>query len=167
MRHKVHSHSFGRKLGPKKSLFKGLVISLVEHERISTTLAKAKELRRHVEKAITLGKDGTVHNRRVLLSKIGNPTAVDKIVTDLSVRFKTRPGGYTRIIKTIPRPGDKAKMAFIEFVDYKLDTAKTAETTVKGDKGAKAKARAATRTKQAKRKTLRKIQAASRRAARA
>lgn len=123
MRHRRVSNHFGRKPGAHKSLLRGLVESMVEHERIRTTLAKAKELRRHVEKAVTKGKDGTVHARRVLQSDYPNKNTVKKIVDDLSVRFKERPGGYTRIIKAGRRPGDNAEMALIEFVDYKLPEA--------------------------------------------
>ncbi len=153
MRHKQHSHSFGRRGGARKALIKGLVISLVEHGRISTTLAKAKELKRHVERAVTLGKKADMSSRRLLASRFGSEKAAATIVNDISPRFKTRPGGYTRIIKAGLRPGDMAPMALIEFVDYKLpEAAKGGETTVKGDAGAvkKAKARAEARAKHKK-----------------
>lgn len=134
MRHQTHKHSFGRRNGARAALLKGLVNSLVEHGRIRTTLAKAKELRRHVEKAVTLGKKGDVATRRVLTSRFSNAKTADTIVGDLSKRFSTRPGGYTRIIKAGLRPGDKAPMALIEFVDYELpESAKDAETTVRAD----------------------------------
>ena len=120
MRHKRSVSHFGRRPGAHKSLLRGLVDSLVEHERIRTTLPKAKELRRHVEKAVTKGKGATVHTRRILASSYPNSNTVKKICDDLSVRFKDRPGGYTRIIKAGKRPGDNAAMALIEFVDYKL-----------------------------------------------
>ncbi len=118
MRHKVMKKHFGRRNGPKKALIKGLVESLVRDERIKTTLSKAKELRKHVEKAITKGKSGTVHARRVILSKYSNKNTMEKIVDVLSVRFKERPGGYTRIRKLGSRVGDQAPIAYIEFVDY-------------------------------------------------
>ena len=127
MRHRVHSHQFGRKPGPRKALLRGLVDSLVEHGRIKTTLPRAKEVRRHVEKAITIGKAGSVHARRLLLSRYPNKDTVGGIVDDLSKRFEKRPGGYTRIIKVGPRPGDQAEMAFLEFVDFKFKP-KTPET---------------------------------------
>ncbi len=120
MRHRASTHSFGRRPGPRKALVRGLVTSLVEHGRICTTIAKAKELRKHVEKAITLGKKGSVHARRLLLSRYPNPSTVSTIVDDLGPRFMDRKGGYTRIIKVGARPGDSAEMAFIEFVDYTL-----------------------------------------------
>jgi large subunit ribosomal protein L17 len=118
MRHKVAKKHFGRRNGPKKALIRGLVESLVRDERIKTTLPKAKELRKHVERAITKGKKGSVHARRVILSKYPNKDTMEKIVDVLSVRFKERPGGYTRIRKLGNRPGDQAPVAYIEFVDY-------------------------------------------------
>ncbi|MBE8163202.1 MAG: 50S ribosomal protein L17 [Bdellovibrionaceae bacterium] len=119
MRHRVVKNTFGRKTGPRKALVKGLVTSLVERERIRTTLPKAKELRRHVERAVTIGKTATLHARRILLKKYANNTPmVSKIIDIISPRFKDRPGGYTRIIKLENRPGDNSEMAFIEFVDY-------------------------------------------------
>lgn len=168
MRHKVHSHTFHRKGGPLKALFKGLVISLVEHGRIRTTLAKAKELRRHVDRAVTLAKDGDLGARRVLMSRYGNEAAVSKLITDIGVRFKSRPGGYTRLLKLNARPGDMAPMALIEFVDYKLpDSAKDKDTKVVGDKDGRKKNRARVRLANKKKKALRAFQAESRRAARA
>lgn len=129
MRHQRHVAHFGRKSGPRKALLRGLVVSLVEHGRIRTTVAKAKELRRHVERAITKGKEASLHARRLLLARYPNKATVDKIIHDIGPRFKDRNGGYTRIIKLGNRPGDNADMAFIEFVDYQLgDKGKTKET---------------------------------------
>lgn len=162
MRHKVTSHSFGRKPGPRKALIRGLVNSLVEHGRIRTTLPKAKELRRHVEKAVTMGKAGTVHVRRQLMSKFPNKETVKTLVDDISVRFKDRPGGYTRIIKLGNRPGDQAEMAYIEFVDYTLPEVSD-ETQVTGDAEAVKKQKVIAREAAAKRKRVRKIQSESRR----
>lgn len=124
MRHQVHSKRFGRRGGGRKALIRGLVNAIVESERIRTTVPKAKELRRHVERAITKGKDQTLHARRILLAKYPNQKTVDKIFTDLSQRFAKRPGGYTRILKLDKRPGDSAEMCFIEFVDYKAPSDK-------------------------------------------
>jgi len=119
--HRRRVKHFGRKFKARKALFRGLVSSLVEHGRITTTVDKAKELRRYVEKAITLGKKGDLATRRLLLARYPNNGVVSTIIDDLAVRFKVRPGGYTRIIKIGPRPGDMAEMAFVEFVDYKFD----------------------------------------------
>lgn len=140
-RHRAKTRHFGRKTTALKALIRGLVISIVEHGRITTTVDKAKELRRHVEKAITLGKKNDLASRRLLLSRIPNQTAVNTIMTDLAPRFKTRQGGYTRIIKIGRRPGDTVEMAFIEFVDYdytkagKTDAPVAAKKATKGAKG--------------------------------
>lgn len=156
MRHRSATHSFNRRNGPRHALIRGLVISMVEHERIKTTLAKAREIRRHVEKAVTLGKKDNLNTRRLLLSRYPNQDAVAKIMETLSPRFKARPGGYTRILKLGARPGDKAPMAFLEFVDF-TPKDKSAET-VKGDKTAKAKTRAKLKAAASAKKNRRKIQ---------
>jgi len=134
-------------------LIRGLVYSLVEHGRIKTTLAKAKEVRRHVEKAVTLGKKGTLHSRRLLESRYPNPGVVLALSTDLKERFATRPGGYTRIVKIGKRSGDAAPVAYLEFVDYQ--PAATEEPT---DKKASKKASKKTVTKKtvAKKKVVKK-----------
>ena len=118
MRHRKQSKRFSRSPDARKALIRGLVLSLVEHERIRTTLTKAKELRRHMEKAVTMGRKADLNTIRVLLSRYPDKNTVSKIVNDLSVRFKERPGGYTRILKLGTRSGDGAPMAFIEFVDF-------------------------------------------------
>jgi large subunit ribosomal protein L17 len=161
MRHRARVHHFGRETGPRTAMFRGLVTSLVEHGQIKTTLAKAKELRRHVEKAVTMGKKETLHARRVLLARYPNKDTVSKLVTDLSGRFKTRNGGYTRILKVGLRPGDKAEMALIQFVDY----APVVKTEADLKEVAQAKKRVA-RAAGKKKKHIRKIQGASRRVAR-
>ncbi|MEK6555928.1 MAG: 50S ribosomal protein L17 [Bdellovibrionota bacterium] len=168
MGHKVIKHSYGRKDGPRRALYKGLIISLVEHERITTTLSKAKEIRRHAEKAVTLGKKGDLNSRRLLISRLGNQEAADKIITNISKRFMKRPGGYTRVIKAGLRPGDMAPMAILEFVDYKLpDSAKDGDTKVSGDKDLVKRQRALSRGRIRAKKAARQKQAASRREARA
>jgi large subunit ribosomal protein L17 len=116
--HRRNTKYFSRKFNARKALLRGLMISLVEHERIATTVVKAKEVRRHIEKAITLGRRDNLTARRELISTIANEGTVQKIMSDLSPRFASRPGGYTRIIKIGRRPGDTSEMAFIEFVDY-------------------------------------------------
>ncbi len=127
MRHRARVSTFGRKTGPRKALLRGLVNSLVEHGRIKTTLAKAKEIRRHVEKAVTTGKKGTLHARRILLAKYPNDATVSKIMADWAPKMATRPGGYTQIFKLGPRPGDCAEMAFIQFVGHEAKAADPAE----------------------------------------
>ena len=158
MKHRARVSTFGRKQGPRKALLRGLVNSLVEHGRIKTTLAKAKELRRHVERAVTIGKKGTLHAHRVLLSRYPNEATVSTLVKDLGPRFKSRPGGYTRILKIGPRPGDKAEMAYIEFVDYQAKPV-TAVEQATADASMKRVARAA----ELKKKRIRKLQSDARR----
>ncbi len=118
MRHRMKAKRFGRKFNHKKALFRNLIVSLVEHGRIKTTVEKAKELRRHVERAVTVGKKANLASFRLLLSRVPHRETIAKIVKDISPRFKDRPGGYTRIIKIGQRPGDRAEMAFIEWVDF-------------------------------------------------
>lgn len=171
-RHRARTHSFSRRYGPRHALIRGLVSSLVEHGRIYTTIAKAKELRRHVEKAITLGKSGSVHARRLLISRLANAKTAAVIVDDLSKRFKDRPGGYTRIVKAGTRPGDKADMAYIEFLDRKKSAeseGKATDTKVAaaGEKASKATKKSAAKKKakdvSAKKKTGRRLQSKARR----
>lgn len=158
MRHRARVSTFGRKTGPRKALIRGLVNSLVEHGRIKTTLAKAKELRRHVERAVTLGKKQTLHSQRLLLARYPNEKTVSTIMKDLAPRFKERQGGYTRILKLGNRPGDNAEMAFIEFVDF------APKATVEVDAKAASKAKKATLKAVAlKKKHVRKLQEAARR----
>lgn len=166
MRHKVHSHSFHRRGGPRKALIKGLVISLVENGRIKTTLAKAKELKRHVERAVTIGKKGDLGSMRLLIGRFGCEDTARTFIKDLGPRFKTRSGGYTRILKLNMRHGDNAAMALIEFVDY-VPPVKGVETTVKGDAGAKVRARARMKMVSAHKKNVRTMKSDSRRQNRA
>jgi large subunit ribosomal protein L17 len=162
MRHRARVTHFGRKSGPRKALIRGLVNSLVEHGRIKTTLTKAKELRRHVEKAITMGKNQDLASQRLLLSRYPNQDTVSTIMKDLAPRFKTREGGYTRIMKIGVRPGDAAEMAYIEFVDY----APKAKTEVDVKTAAKAK-KVTSKLVAAKKKRIRKAQETARRVQRA
>lgn len=163
MRHQIHSKRFGRRGGARKALIRGLVNAIVESERIRTTVPKAKELRRHIERAITKGKDQTLHARRILLAKYPNLKTVDKIVKDLAPRFEKRPGGFTRILRLDRRPGDSAEMCFIEFVDYKAPAAKTEQDDSK-EKTVVAKTASAGKSKtvKAKKKGIRKAQSKTR-----
>ena len=122
MRHLKAGRKFGRTSAHRKALFRNLVGALIERERISTTLAKAKELRGKVERTITLGKKGTLHARRQAFKLAPQKEAVQKVFGDLAGRYANRPGGYTRIIKIGPRRGDNAPMAFIELVDREGET---------------------------------------------
>lgn len=162
MRHRRRVKHFSRKPSARKALLKGLVEALVEHGRIKTTVDKAKETRRHVEKAITLGKKGSVSARRLIFSRYPQVAVVKAIVDDLSVRFKDRSGGYTRIIKLGKRPGDMAEMAFIEFVDYDFVKEVGTDGTSK-DSSNKSKLSKGTVDRNVIRKARRKIQVQSRR----
>lgn len=117
MRHAMKGRKLSRKSGHRKSMFINLAAALVKHEQISTTLPKAKDLRPIVEKLVTLGKRGDLHARRQLLSVLKDVKLVDKMITTLGDRYKTRKGGYTRVLKAGFRYGDMAPMAIIEFVD--------------------------------------------------
>ena len=123
MRHLKAGRKFGRTSAHRKALFRNLVGALIQRERISTTLAKAKELRGKVEKTITLGKKGTLHARRQAFKLVPAKEAVQKVFGPLAERYAKRPGGYTRIIRIGHRKGDDAPMAFIELVD-RADEAK-------------------------------------------
>jgi len=122
MRHLKAGRKFGRTSAHRKALFRNLVGALIERERISTTLAKAKELRGKVERTITLGKKGTLHARRQAFKLAPQKEAVQKVFGSLADRYANRSGGYTRIIKIGPRRGDNAPMAFIELVDREGET---------------------------------------------
>lgn len=166
MRHRSKRHSFHRRPGPRVALIRGLVYSLVENGRIKTTVARAKEVRRHVEKAVTLGKNGDLAARRLLLSRFPNDNVVSILCDDLKKRMAKRPGGYTRIVRIGARPGDQADVAFLEFVDY-VPPKTEGEETVKGDVATEKRARAKSAGKARAKKRVRRIQNESRREARA
>lgn len=115
MRHHNANRKFGRKTGPRRALVKSLARSLVLKGRITTTTAKAKEVRPFVEKLLTRGKNDTVANRRVLISALGDAATARKLIKTAEA-YKERSGGYLRIVKMMPRKGDAAEMALIEFV---------------------------------------------------
>lgn len=121
MRHAKGNKRLGRNMGHRKALFRNQLSSLIENERIITTLIKAKELRPIAEKCITKGKQGTVHARRQALRMLRTREQIQKLFDDIAPRMASRLGGYTRITKLGPRPGDGAEMAVIELVDYDPD----------------------------------------------
>ena len=123
MRHQKTGKKLGRNSSHRKAMFRNMVTSLFEHERIVTTKEKAKELRPIAEKMITLAKRGDLHARRQALSYIRSKDIVEKLFTDIQEQFAERKGGYTRILQTGVRKGDNASMAIIELVGYveKLD----------------------------------------------
>ena len=118
MRHKIAGRKLGRTSSHRVAMFRNMVTSLFEHERIVTTTEKAKELRPIAEKMITLGKRGDLHARRQALGFIRSKDIVEKLFTEIKDKFADRKGGYTRILKTGVRKGDAASMAIIELVGY-------------------------------------------------
>ena len=117
MNHRKSGRKLGRSVAHRKALFRNMVTSLLEHEQIRTTDAKAKELRGVTERMITLGKRGTLHARRQALESIRSKDVTSKLFGELADRFRERPGGYTRVIKLGRRPGDAAQMSIIELVE--------------------------------------------------
>ncbi len=126
MRHRHGARKLNRTSTHRKAMFSNMVVSLLTHEQIKTTLPKAKELRRVTDKMITLGKRGTLHARRRAYSYLRDDGTVAKLFSALAERYKDRPGGYTRVVKAGFRYGDSAPMAVIELVDRDPD-AKGAE----------------------------------------
>ena len=124
MRHGRQRHKLSRDKAHRKALLRTMSKQLIEHERIETTLVKAKELRKYVEPFITLAKTDSLANRRLAVSRLGSKSAAAKLFNaDFRKRFEGRPGGYTRILKMAHRLGDAADTALIEFVDYVLPEA--------------------------------------------
>ena len=117
MRHGMHGRGFSRRSEHRKAMFENLCASLIKHEQITTTLPKAKDLRPVVERLISLGRRGGLANRRRAIATLHDEKLADKLVTTLAERYRSRPGGYTRIIKAGFRYGDNAPMALIELVD--------------------------------------------------
>lgn len=142
MRHGMVNRKLGRTSSHRLAMFRNQLASLIEHERIITTLPKAKELRPLIEKLITLGKNDSVHARRQAAQTIASDTLVGKLFDTLGPRFSTRPGGYTRIVKLGSRRGDAAEMALLELVERSAEAEAAPETPAKG--GRKAAPKAAT-----------------------
>jgi large subunit ribosomal protein L17 len=118
MRHKIAGRKLGRTTSHRIAMTRNMAVSLIEHERIITTLPKAKNLRPVVEKLVTLSKEASLHNRRQAFAELRSDSAVTKLFDVLGPRFKARPGGYCRILKLAkPRLGDNGDRAMIEFVE--------------------------------------------------
>ena len=117
MRHHVHTFKVGRKSGHIRSMLANAVCSLVKHRRITTTLTKAKEVRRYAEKMVTLGKEGTLHARRQAIAFMHQVDTVAILFNEIAPGFEKRVGGYTRMMKLGPRIGDGAEMCILEFVE--------------------------------------------------
>ncbi len=118
MNHGKKFNHLGRKAPHRKALLSNLACSLIEHKRITTTLAKAKALRQYIEPLLTKSKDDSTHSRRTVFSYLKNKYAVQSLFGEIAIKIADRPGGYTRIIKTDFRLGDAADMAIIELVDF-------------------------------------------------
>src|SRR5262252_6206481 len=144
MRHHLSGRQLSRNAPHRQAMLRNMSVSLLRHETIRTTLPKAKELRRVVEPLITLAKNDGDANRRLAFSRLRDSEVVEKLFADLGHRYKTRPGGYTRILRMVPRPGDSAPMALMQLVEGAVPGA--AEEPAEGKKkrtgGGKARAKA-------------------------
>lgn len=117
MRHRRAGRKFGRNTNQRKALFRGLASSLILHERITTTEAKAKNIRPYVEKLVSMSRDDTEHHRRLVMARLGSEPATRKLFEVIGPRYADQGGGYTRIFKLGQRQGDAASMSLIEFVE--------------------------------------------------
>jgi large subunit ribosomal protein L17 len=157
MRHQLSGRQLSRNAPHRWAMLRNMSVSLLRHETIRTTVPKAKELRRIVEPLITLGKTDGDANRRLAFSRLRDAEIVTKLFEDLGPRFKARPGGYTRILRMMPRPGDNAEMALMQLVDGPAAAA-VAEPPAEGEakkpkKKAAGKAKATPKKAKAKAKT--------------
>ena len=143
MRHRNSGRQLSRNSSHRHALLRNMATSLLRHETIRTTVPKAKELRRVVEPLITLAKVDSLAKRRVAFSRLRDVSVVEKLFVDLGPRFKARAGGYTRILKMEPRPGDSADMALMQLVEAAAVVQKTEDTKA----GAAPKSRAPKRSK--------------------
>ena len=123
MRHQKSGRKHGRTSSHRQAMFRNMAVSLFRHEQIRTTLPKAKELRRVAEPLITMAKNPTMARRRLAFARLRDKDIVGKLFDELAPRYKTRPGGYTRILKCGFRRGDNAPMAYVQLVDQPIETA--------------------------------------------
>ncbi len=161
MRHQLSGRQLSRNSPHRHAMLRNMSVSLLRHETIRTTLPKAKELRRVVEPLITLGKKDGDANRRLAFARLRDAEVVEKLFEDLGPRFKARPGGYTRILRMTPRPGDSAPMALMQLVDgpaaaapaeeagAKKKTRRRAKAKVEAEAATEAEAKPRTRKKKA------------------
>ena len=131
MRHNKKFNHLGRTADHRAALLANLAVALIQHKRITTTLAKAKALKKYVEPLITRYKNDTTNSRRVVFRYLQNKEAVTELFKEISVKVADRPGGYTRVIKLGTRQGDAAQIAFIELVDYDENMAKAPKAEAK------------------------------------
>ncbi len=142
MRHHLSGRQLSRNSPHRHALMRNMSVALLRHETIRTTLPKAKELRRVVEPLITLAKSDSEANRRLAFSRLRDEAVVEKLFTELGPHFKARPGGYTRILHMLPRPGDSAPMALMQLVD-RSETSRTANSPEPEEKPKKKRAKRA------------------------
>jgi large subunit ribosomal protein L17 len=172
MRHHLSGRQLSRNSSHRHALMRNMSVSLLRHETIRTTLPKAKELRRVVEPLITLAKSDGDANRRIAFARLRDTEVVEKLFADLGPRFKARPGGYTRILRMLPRPGDSAPMALMQLVDgpaaavaeeptEEKKSRRRAKAPAKAKAKSKAKAEAAEAADEAPKKRTRKKKAAA------
>ena len=147
MRHHLSGRQLSRNSSHRHALMRNMSVSLLRHETIRTTLPKAKELRRVVEPLITLAKSDGDANRRIAFARLRDAQVVEKLFADLGPRFRTRPGGYTRILRMVPRPGDSAPMALMQLVEGAAPVAAEEPTEEKGKRARRAKAPAKSKAK--------------------
>jgi large subunit ribosomal protein L17 len=157
MRHQLSGRQLSRNASHRHALMRNMSVSLLRHERIRTTLPKAKELRRVVEPLITLAKNDGDANRRLAFARLRDVEIVEKLFAELGPRFRSRPGGYTRILRMLPRPGDAAPMALMQLVEGASATAAEEPAGEAKKAGRRAKAAGARQQKaQAKAEAARK-----------
>ena len=143
MRHNKKFNHLGRTASHRQAMLANMTVSLIMHKRITTTLAKAKALKKFAEPLITKSKEDTTNSRRVVFSYLQDKTAITELFTVVAQKVGDRPGGYTRIIKTGFRPSDNAPMCFIELVDFDENMAKTAKKAKRTRRSSKKSAEAA------------------------
>jgi large subunit ribosomal protein L17 len=143
MRHRNSGRQLSRNASHRHAMLRNMATSLLQHETIRTTVPKAKELRRVVEPLITLAKIDSLGKRRLAFARLRDDAVVEKLFTDLGPRFKARAGGYTRILKMEPRPGDSADMALMQLVDSAPVAAEKPEEPAKAGKAPKKSKKAA------------------------
>jgi large subunit ribosomal protein L17 len=161
MRHHLTGRQLSRNSSHRHAMLRNMSVSLLRHETIRTTLPKAKELRRVVEPLITLAKTDGDANRRLAFSRLRDADVVEKLFSDLGPRFKARPGGYTRILRMLPRPGDSAPMALMQLVDGPAGAAAEEAPAAKKKGGRRTKKAEAAESTEAAPKRARKKAAAA------
>jgi large subunit ribosomal protein L17 len=160
MRHHLSGRQLSRNSAHRHALMRNMSVSLLRHETIRTTLPKAKELRRVVEPLITLAKSDGDANRRLAFARLRDREVVEKLFADLGPRFRTRPGGYTRILRMLPRPGDSAPMALMQLVEGALPVAEERPTPQAAKPARRAKAKSEEKPEKSAKAATKKAKAA-------